>query len=85
MAAKMKMLKFVQEIRGFAEVTNRRPPPRRPGLLLTQIRVNGMQESLRRRKLNVAFDKPPQPDMPHHVKINHVKPSPEPGRALQGP
>jgi hypothetical protein len=83
MAAKVKMLKLLQEIQGFAEISNRRPPPRRPGLVLTQIRAQLMHESLRRRKLSVTFDKPPQPNMPHHVKINHVKPVSQPGRAEQ--
>jgi len=85
MAAKVKMLKLLQEIRGFAEIANRRPPPRCPGLVLTQIRAHGMHESLRRRKLSVTFDKQPQPDMPDQVKINHVKPSPRPEPVLQAP
>jgi len=85
MAAKVKMLKLLQEIRGFSEITNRRPPPRRPGLALTQLRAHLLHENQRRRKLSVTFDKAPQPDLPHHVKINHVKPRPQPERALQAP
>jgi hypothetical protein len=83
MAAKVKMLKLLQEIRGFAEISNRRPPPRSPTLVLTQIRAHGMHESLRRRKLSVTFAKPPQPDMPHQVKINHLRPDPQPAAAAQ--
>ena len=85
MAAKVKMLKLLQEIRGFAEITNRRPPPRNPGLVLAQIRAAGMHEGLRRRKLSVTFDQPPQPDLPHRVKINHVKPSAQPQATLRAP
>ncbi len=85
MAAKVKMLKLLQEIRGFADIANRRPPPRCPTLVLTQIRAHGAQETLRRRRLSITFDKPPQPDMPHQVKINHVKPSPQPGLVLRAP
>jgi len=82
MAAKVKMLKLLQEIRGFAEISNRRPPPRSPALVLSQIRAQATPE-VRRRRLSVTFDKPPQLDMPHHVKINHVKPSPQQGPVLQ--
>ena len=85
MAAKVKMLKLLQEIRGFAQVTNRRPPPRFPGLTLTSIRAAAERENPRRRKLSVAFDKQTQPDTPHRVKINHVKPSPQPAAMVQAP
>jgi hypothetical protein len=85
MAVKVKMLKLLQEIHGFAQIANRRPPPRFPGLVLTQIREHGMQERLRRRKLSVVFDKQTQPAIPHQVKINHVKPAPEPAAVLRAP
>ncbi len=83
MAAKVKMLKLLQEIRGFAQIANRQPPPRSPGLILTQLRAHGTHESVRRRKLSVSFDKQTQPDLPHRVRINHVKPSPEPAAGLR--
>ncbi len=75
MAAKVKMLKLLQEIRGFAQVTNRRPPPRFPGLVLTAIRATAAQDNPHRRKLSIAFDKHTQPNTPHRVKITHVKPA----------
>jgi hypothetical protein len=43
MAAKIKMLKLLQEMRGLAEVTNRRPVPRHPGLFLLQLRSHMMR------------------------------------------
>jgi hypothetical protein len=83
MAAKVKMLTLVQEIRGFARIANRCPPPRTPSLVLTQIRMQGKQDSLRRRKLSINFNQQTQPDMPHQVKINHLKPTPEPAAQLR--
>jgi len=74
MAAKVKMLKLLQEIRGFAAITNRRPAPRSPGLVLAQIRTQGMQDSLRRTKLSITINQQSQPDIPHRVRINYVKP-----------
>ena len=78
MAAKVKMLKLLHEIRGFAEITNRRPPPRSPGLFLTQIRSHVAQATLPRRKLSVATSKHHYLALPHQVKIHHLKPSPDP-------
>ena len=75
MAAKVKMLKLLQEIRGFAAIANRRPPPRSPGLLLMQIRALGIHDSLRRRKLNITIDRQSSLDIPHPVRIHHVKQS----------
>ena len=78
MAAKVNMLKLLQEIRGFAEVANRRPPPRFPGVSLMQMRALGAHNGLRRRKLSVTIDKQNSPDVPHPVKIHHVRQSPDP-------
>ena len=72
------MLKLLQEIRGFAEIASRRPPRRSPGVVLTQMRPHIIQAALPRRKLNVQMDEPDRPDIPHPVKINHVKQSPDP-------
>ena len=77
MAAKMKMLKLLQEIRAFAELTNRRPQPRFPGLFMTQIRSHALQGALPRRKLSIRIDTQTRLDAPYQVKINHVKPSPD--------
>ncbi len=73
MAAKIKMLTLVQEIRGFAQIANRRPAPRHPGLFLAQLRSQGMSHPLRKRKLNISIDQPDQSSIPLQVKINHVK------------
>ncbi|MGO8928960.1 MAG: hypothetical protein ACLQU3_18990 [Limisphaerales bacterium] len=78
MAARVKMLTLLQEIRGFAQVSNRRPPPRSPGLFLAQLRSQGDHAILRRRRLNITIDPPNQSDIPLQVKIHHVKQSPDP-------
>jgi hypothetical protein len=85
MAAKIRMLKLLQEIRGFADMANRRPPPRSPGLVLMQIRSHVIQATLPRRKLSVQMDVQDGPDISHPVKINHVKQNPAPGATLPAP
>ena len=85
MAAKVKMLKLLQEIRGFAQIANRRPPPRSPGLFLTQMRSQGIHDNWRKRKLSITIDKPKDPDIPHQVKINHLKQSPDSASTLPAP
>jgi len=66
------MLKLLHEIRGFAEITNRRPKPRSPEMLLTQMRPTVIQAVLPRRKLNITTDKGGRADMPDPVRINHL-------------
>jgi hypothetical protein len=83
MAGKVKMLTLLQEIRGFARIANRCPPPRTPGLVLAQMRMSGKQDSLRKRKLSINFNQQTQPDMPHQVKINHLKPATEPAAQVR--
>src|SRR5690242_237890 len=38
MAAKVRIMKLLQEMRGLADITHRRPAPRQPGLFLIQLR-----------------------------------------------
>jgi hypothetical protein len=76
MAAKANMLKLLQEMRGFAEIAQRRPPPRSPVLALSQMRASATHGILRRRKLSIAINTQPQPDIPHQVRIVILKPAP---------
>ncbi len=71
MAAKLKLMKLLQEIRGLAEITARRPQPRAPGLFLIQLRSHLLHTThpLRKRILVDAGD---QPDVPAPVKITHL-------------
>jgi hypothetical protein len=85
MAAKIKMLKLLQEIRGFADVTNRRPQPRSPGLVLTQMRSHVIQATLPRRRLSISTDKREHPNISHPVKINHLKPGSDTAASVPAP
>ena len=82
MAAKIRMLKLLQEIRGFAEIVNRCPPPRSTGLLLAQMRPHVIQAVMPRRSLRVTLTERDRADIPHPVKINHVKQTPPPPATL---
>ncbi len=85
MASKIRMLKLLQEIRGFAEIAKRRPAPRLPGLVLMQMRSHIVQATLPKRKLSVQMDVQDHPEISHPVRINHVKRTPAPGATLPAP
>jgi hypothetical protein len=85
MAAKLKMLKLLQETRGFAKVTNRRPPPRSPVLFLAQLRSEGERTARRRQRVNITIDPPNQPEVPLQVKIRYVKQDPLPAALAPAP
>jgi hypothetical protein len=84
MAAKIRMLKLLQEIRGFAEIAKRRPQPRSPALMLMQMRSHVIQATLPKRKLSVQMDMHDFSGISHPVKINHVRRAPAPGATLPG-
>jgi len=69
MATKAKMMKLLQEIRGFAEITYRRPPTRPPGLFLIQMRSHAAQSAPPKRKLIIPIRLDNDPDFAHPVKI----------------
>jgi hypothetical protein len=71
MAAKVKLMKFLQELRGLAEITARRPQPRAPGLFLIQLRSHLLDTTHPLRK-RISVDVQEQPDIPHPVKITHL-------------
>ena len=74
MAAKVRIMKLLQEIRGFAEITQRRPPPKQPGLFLIQLRSHVSHATAARRK-TISVDVLDQPNVPHPVKITHLRPN----------
>jgi hypothetical protein len=82
MAAKVRMLKLLQEIRGFAEIVNRCPPPRSPGVFVAQMRPHLIQAAMPRRSLRVTMVERDSTHIPHPVKINHVKQTPPPVATL---
>jgi hypothetical protein len=78
MAAKVRIMKLLQEIRGLAEITNRRPQPRQPGLFLIQLRSHVTHTTGARRRQTIAIEMLERPDIPHPVKITHLRPAPVP-------
>jgi len=73
MATKLKLMKFLQGIRGYAEITNRRPTPRPAALYLVQLRSQAGEVAMPRRKLPIMVDLKKNPGLPHPVKITHVQ------------
>ena len=78
MAAKVRIMKLLQEMRGFAEVTNRLPQPRQPGLFLMKLRNHFGQGALPTRKRVITIEIQDRADIPAPVKITHVQGSPLP-------
>ncbi len=76
MADKMKLMKLLQEIRGFAEMSQRRAPSKAPGLVLLQLRSQFNRVPARPRKLRIPIQMRELPDIPKLVKINHIKAEP---------
>ena len=76
MAAKVRIMKLLQEMRGFAEVTNRLPQPRQPGLFLLKLRTHFGQSALPSRKRVITIEVQDRADIPDPVKITHVQESP---------
>lgn len=70
MATTMKLIKVLQEMKGIAQITNRRPAPRPPLLYLMALRSKAVPAAHARRKLAVeaAILQAPAP-----IKITHVK------------
>ena len=77
MAAKLKLMKYLQEARALADITNRRPMPRSPMLYLIQLRSQTHELSPPKRQLVISVDLNGDSETPQPVKIN----SPEPPEA----
>jgi len=75
MATKVKLMKFLQEMRGLAEITARRPQPRPPGLFLIQLRSHLLHTTHPLRK-RIFVDVQEQPDIPDPVRITHLNGAP---------
>ena len=76
MATKVKLMKLLQEMRGLAELNRRHPAPRPSALYLLQLRTHMAETSQSRRRLLVKIDLKESLDLPHPVKINHLKSRP---------
>ena len=73
MATKIRVLKLLQEVKGHAQITNRRPAPRPPLLYLMQLRAHPVPDDLPKHRLAVEADTKAFADGPLPIKINHVK------------
>ncbi len=73
MATKIRIMKLLQEMKGFAEITNRRPQSRSPGLFMLQARSPVLRAAPPRRKRTLTINMQDRPDIPNPVKITHVK------------
>lgn len=73
MATKVKMMKFLQEIRGLTELGRRYPAPKPSPLFLLQLRSHVAETSHSKHRLVITVDLKDNPDIPHPVKINHVR------------
>ncbi len=76
MATRIQILKLIQEVHGLAELTNRQPQPKSPGLMLMRLRTAFSKKSPVHRKLLVTVTEQDHHDLPRPVKIIHVNESP---------
>jgi hypothetical protein len=79
MATKVRIMKMLQEIRGLAQITSRRPPAKLPGLFLMQIRSNNSRPGPHRKKVVIPVALKDPPDIPHAVKITYLPTKESPG------
>jgi hypothetical protein len=82
MAGKMNVMKLLQEMRGLADFTNRRPPAKLPAFPLGW-QASRVAPPRRRRVIRVAA--PYAQDFPHPVKIVHLKDKPGVAPGTQTP
>jgi hypothetical protein len=73
MAAKIKLMRLLQEVRGHAVITNRRPAPRPPTLYLMQMRERAAQVQSPKRRLLVITDIKDTVSTPLPIKFNHIQ------------
>ncbi len=77
-------MKLLQEMRGFAEISSRRPQPRSPGLFLMQMRSHVLQTTGSKQRRTLAVEIQDQLDIAHPVKITHLRGSRLPVGAPNG-
>jgi len=74
MATKLQIMKFVEEIRGYAEITDRRPIPRPAVLCLMDLHSQTQGITVPKRRLAVTVNLELGPNNPDPVKITYVRP-----------
>ena len=85
MATRMNMMKLLQEIRGMAQVTNRRPLTRTSLVLALQIRPPALRNAKTRQRRTIRISMQDPLDIPHPVKIKHLTGSELPVASLSAP
>ena len=73
MAMKIKLMRLLQEVRGHAQITNRRPAPRPHTLYLMQLRERAAEIHSPKRRLAVTTDSNESAIHPLPIKIHHVQ------------
>src|SRR4051812_123787 len=72
MATKIKIMKMLQEIRGFSELGHKQPGPKPSTLFLMQVRTRKAEMHRTRQQIDIAFDLQDIATLPTPVKINFV-------------
>ncbi len=76
MASKVHLMKFLQEVRGYDLVTNRRPPARLGGIYLSQLRSHlGDAHPPSKRKLTISVNPQDISNTPAPVRIVQAAPA----------
>ncbi len=76
MASKVHLMKFLQEVRGYDLVTNRRPPARLGGIYLSQLRAHlGDAHPPSKRKLTISVNPQDISNTPAPVRIVQAVPA----------
>lgn len=72
MATRVNLMKMLQEARGLAEMTSRRPHPGQPEVTILSLRSGARRKAGKlRRTLPISIQEPP--DIPTPVRIVHRK------------
>jgi hypothetical protein len=74
MATKIKLMKLLQEIRGFADLSRHNFNPRPSPLYLLQLRSHLAETSRSKYRLTISVDLKDTLSLPHPVKITHLQP-----------
>jgi len=74
MATRINMMKLLLEVRGMAQLVNRRLPTRPLGPLFLHWHPLGSKNAAARRKWTLKIDIQDPPDIPHPVPIIHKTP-----------
>jgi hypothetical protein len=77
MAAKVMMLKLLQEMQGFVDMAQRRPQPQPSGLVLIQLRSRPAYTRLPPRRRGIVVDVKDLEEIQYPVKITHLGASPD--------